>query len=177
MTVSLDQSAFMVTYSGVKFTIFDPQIEDIQIEDIAHALSQLCRFTGHTRHFYSVAEHAYLASKLVPPSFALEALLHDAAEAYCNDLSRPMKHHPRLTGYTEVEEIIDRAVRQKFGLPASMSPEVKDVDNKLVCTEGVQLMKEHAWAEGHPRYDFLLSCLNSSEAEMQFIDRFNELTR
>ena len=72
--------SYIETVSGRKFYFLNPNPEDIDIEDIAHALSMQCRFTGHTKWFYSVAEHAIWVSYLVPVHLALEGLLHDASE-------------------------------------------------------------------------------------------------
>src|SRR5579885_2784587 len=79
------------TYCGVAFYPLDPRPEEILIEDIAHALSMLCRFTGHVKRFYSVAQHCVYVSHRCDPKDALWGLLHDAAEAYLNDISRPVK--------------------------------------------------------------------------------------
>ncbi len=173
---SLDQSAFMTTYTGRRFILFAPTPDMVDIHDIAHALSQLCRFTGHCQRFYSVAEHCWHTSHQVPAPFALEGLLHDATEAYINDLSRPLKHHPQMQGYVDAEHTIDAVVRAKFGLPATPSPEVKVVDNTMVCTEAVQLMTESTWAHGHPKYGFRLVGWPPAEAKARFLARFHQLT-
>ena len=83
--------SWITTQSGKHFDFNNLSAADICIEDISCALSNLCRFTGHVQDFYSVAQHSVHVSYLVPPEFALEALLHDAAEAYCNDISAPRK--------------------------------------------------------------------------------------
>ena len=178
MTESLDQSVYMTTFSGKKFHLFEPCVEEICIEDIAHALSLLCRFTGHVKHFYSVAQHCWQASKIVPESAALEALLHDAAEAYINDINRPMKHHPQMQGYRQVEEKLEAVIRQKFGLVGVPNPVVKEVDNGLVCTEARQLMPPNtlSWTEGHPFYNIQLPEWEPRHAEFKFLHRFKELT-
>ena len=74
--------SWLQTYTGKKFYPFDPREEEVDILDIAHALSQLCRFGGHTKEFYSVAEHCVLVSMCCPSEVKLLGLLHDAAEAY-----------------------------------------------------------------------------------------------
>jgi len=84
-------------FSGGTFDILNPRAEDVRIEDIAHALSQQCRFTGHTKTFYSVAQHSVLASTLVAAPDELWALLHDASEAYMGDMNRPLKHAPEMS--------------------------------------------------------------------------------
>src|ERR1017187_6756440 len=113
---------FIQTYTGKVFDFDDPQPEQIDILDIAHALSNLCRFGGHTRWHYSVAQHSIYVSRLcglgalapVWPMDALYGLLHDAAEAYCVDVPRPIKNE--LTGYTEIEGRVHAAVYAKLGL-------------------------------------------------------------
>jgi uncharacterized protein len=79
------------TYTGRRVYPLDPSPEDIDIADIAHALSNVCRFTGHVREFYSVAQHSVIVSECVPAPFALLGLMHDAPEAYIGDISRPLK--------------------------------------------------------------------------------------
>jgi hypothetical protein len=173
---SLDQSVYMTTFTGRMFTLFDPKQEDISIVDISHALSMLCRFTGHCQHFYSVAQHCVHASLLVPEEFAMEALLHDASEAYINDLNRPMKHHPQMRGYRDAERVIEAAIRQKFLLPAEESREVKDVDNRLVCTEARQLLvPAPSWVERQEAFDLVLPVWDPKEAEHQFLQRYLDL--
>src|SRR5271156_4912831 len=86
---SSSDSAWIQTFTGKKFYPFNPKPQDIDIRDIAHALSNICRFTGHTKRFYSVAEHSRNVAKLVPAHMKLQALLHDASEAYLCDIARP----------------------------------------------------------------------------------------
>ena len=80
----------MSTYTGKKFFPFDPRPEQICIEDIAHGLSMLCRFSGQCPYFYSVAEHSIYVVHCLPDNLQLEGLLHDASEAYLADLPRPV---------------------------------------------------------------------------------------
>ena len=79
---------WMQTHSGIQFWPLDPRPEDILIEDIAHALSNQCRFAGHCCFHYSVAQHSVLVSENVPAQDAMWGLLHDAGEAYLVDLPR-----------------------------------------------------------------------------------------
>lgn len=88
--------AWILTYTGREFWPLDPRAEDVFIEDIAHALALTCRFTGHCREFYSVAQHSVLCSHYVADhggdtGTQLAALLHDASEAYLPDVARPIK--------------------------------------------------------------------------------------
>lgn len=175
MPEDLDQHDFMSTYGGRRINPVDPDPLEIHIVDIAHSLSQLCRFTGHTIDFYSVAQHSLLVSMYCEEPFKLEGLLHDAAEAYINDLSRPLKHHPSMTAYTDIEETVDAAIRSRYDLPHSMSAEVKRVDNMLVVDESLCLMMNHSWADGHPHLGIRIHPLPPREAERAFIAQFNTL--
>jgi hypothetical protein len=88
---------WMQTFTGRAFYPLDPRPEDIDPVDIAHALSLICRYGGHSSRFYSVAEHCVLMSHAVAPEHALWALLHDATEAYLGDMIRPLKRSGRFT--------------------------------------------------------------------------------
>ena len=89
----------MVTYTGKEFYPLDPNPADIDIKDIAHALSNCCRFAGHIKSFYSVAQHSVIVSELCEPENALAGLLHDASEAYLSDIARPVKYTEQMEGY------------------------------------------------------------------------------
>jgi 5'-deoxynucleotidase YfbR-like HD superfamily hydrolase len=116
--------ATMRTYSGRLLDLATPHRwapVDIRITDIAHHLSQLCRFTGATREFYSVAQHAVLVSELLEqrhgslgPAFWMAGLLHDGAEAYVGDLPAPVKHGFMLDEYWTAEDQIQAAVDVRF---------------------------------------------------------------
>lgn len=179
--IPLDQSAFMTTYTGRKFYLFDPSPNDVDIVDIAHALSQLCRFTGHCREFYSVAEHCINAATLATEADALAALLHDAAEAYINDLSRPLKHDPRLVAYLETEARIEQAIATRFGLSSPIkNAAIDDIDKRLVCSEGLALMADATWAVGHPKVESAYWRIRSwapKEAEGRYLMIYDALTR
>ena len=132
--------------SGTYFDPFDPEPESILIEDIAHALSMLCRFNGHTCHFYSVAEHSCWVSHLVPPEHQLTALLHDATEAYIADVTRPVKQ--QLSGYKAIERDLWLAIAARFDLPSVLPDCVYQADRVLLATERRDLMTEQSdvWA-------------------------------
>jgi uncharacterized protein len=104
---------YIFTATGKKFYPFNPKPDDVCIEDIAHALGNQCRFGGHTRRYYSVAEHSYHVSSLCV-NYPLWGLLHDAGEAYMIDIPAPIKKH--LPGVKEVENKIMEAIVLKFNL-------------------------------------------------------------
>lgn len=187
-----DRGYNQTTASGYPFWVLDPRPEDIRVEDIAAHLSRICRFGGALNNTvtvegtldgyyrageapdgamvwnilfetYSVAQHSVLVSRNVPQEFALEALLHDAAEAYVGDVIKPIKllleidpdtrdtlfmalHSyfgrarsdeilDALPSFSRIEGRVDAAIRAKFGLPMEMSPEVKEADYRAVLTE------------------------------------------
>lgn len=127
------------TGSGIQLNLLDPRPQDIVIEDIAAALSKLCRYTGHCPRHYSVAEHSLMVAidsdiTTCHPLVQLEALLHDAAEAYVGDVAAPLK---TLLGdtYRVIEARVDSAIRHRFGLPAAMSKEVHVADMRVALAE------------------------------------------
>lgn len=161
----------ITTYSGRQFDILRPEESEFDIWDIAHALSQICRFTGHTHRFYSVAQHADLVSRIVPAEFALAGLLHDAAEAFIGDVSSPLKH--LLPDYKAIEARVDAAIWTRFGLPATLPPEVKAADLAALATEQRDLMGEkHLVCEPLPEK---IIPLPAGLAKKRFLARFFEL--
>ena len=169
---------FITTGSGQHFYFCNSGPDIVYIEDIALALSNLCRFTGHLDEFYSVAQHSVLASYLVPAEFALEALLHDASEAYCNDIAAPLK--ALLPDYRGIEKWVEGLISQKFGLPETMSPEVKRADLIILATERRDLLidDDSEWAilRGiQPTDEFTISPLNPRQARKLFMERWYEL--
>ena len=130
---------WMLTASGRQYWPLDPRIEDVRVEDIATSLAKQCRFAGHTCVPYSVAEHSYHCSYLVPREHALQALLHDATEAYVVDVPRPLK---RALGavYERIEYANWLVICAALGVPVEMHPCVKDADNAMLLAEREQLM-------------------------------------
>lgn len=172
--------SWIQTFTGLRFDLLDPQPDQICIEDIAHALSQLCRFTGHTMYFYSVAQHSLLVSQLVKPTLALVALLHDAPEAYIGDVSSPLK--ALLPDYKKIEYGIWLAIANKFDLPHVLPDEVKHADLVALMTERRDMMRpsHHFWARSleaiAPRGE-PTSPLRAQDAEWSFRRRAAILLR
>lgn len=128
----MSDSDWIVTRSGIEFDLLNPTPAMVRIEDIAHALGNLCRFNGHTSAFYSVAQHSVIVAGAVPPDERLEALLHDASEAYIGDMVRPLKRRDHF--YQETEKRIMAVIAEKFGLKP-MSPRIKWADERALATE------------------------------------------
>lgn len=166
---------WIATFSGRKITPLDPNPDDIAIEDIAHALANQCRFTGHVRKFYSVAQHCVLASTLVPEGFELDALLHDASEAYIADIARPVKNMPGFGDvYHAAEALLEQAVAAHFGTRYPMPPEVKVADNLLLWAEMRDLMPIDP-PDGVDMYDKEIVPWGPEKAERQYLARWEEL--
>ena len=128
--------------SGKRFYPFNPNPDDIEISDIALALSHLCRYNGHCRLFYSVAEHSVHCSNYVANGHEFTALMHDATEAYVGDMIRPIK---RFTpNFQEAEELVWQAMCSRFDLPREMPEEVHYVDNLILVTEARDLLPDGA---------------------------------
>lgn len=167
---------WMQTHSGRRFFPLDPRPEEVFIEDIAPALGKLCRFGGQCRKFYSVAEHSYHVSHLVPKEHALTALLHDATEAYVGDVIRPLKRY--LTGYAEIERRIWLAIARHFNLPPDLPQTVVDADNAMLLREADEIMAPppELWNVAGTPADRPVWAMLPNVATMFFARRFTELT-
>ena len=136
---------WMQTYTGRAFTPLTPRPEDIDLLDIAHALSNQCRFAGHTIRFYSVAEHSVYVSRVVPPGLAglaRAALLHDAAEAYVGDIATPIRNAcPDISAF---EKRLAGTITGMLGLEPEIPQDVKEADVRMAATEARDFMFEDA---------------------------------
>ena len=141
--------SWIMTFSGKRFYPLAPRIEDIDIVDIAHALSNICRFTGHVRSFYSVAQHSVLCAQYAPDRLKLALLLHDASEAYLCDVARPVKHAPGMAPYRAAEQHLQTLIGQRFGVSFEDSI-IHDIDNRMLMTERRDLMDcTQTWSVGN----------------------------
>lgn len=188
---------WMQTYSGLRFYVMDPRPEDVVIEDIAHALAQQCRYNGHCRCFYSVAQHSVLVSmeverrrRLTDDSSrscgnwleAVWGLLHDASEAYLGDMVRPLKRS--MPEYRAAEQRVQLAVMQRMGKLLEHEPiepsVVKLADTILLSTERRDLMQHQLdWNQDElcePRPE-RIEPLGPEAAEQFFLGRFWDLRR
>lgn len=164
------------TYTGLRFTPFNPNIGMINIIDIAHALSMMCRFNGHVSRFYSVAQHSVLVSYLCNKENRLWGLLHDAPETWTPDLSSPLKRSGKFDNFKELEKNIMKVVCEFFDLPIKEPADVKEADILMLYTEERDLFNIHRsdWKKGNP-VPLKIDPLPPQQAKDLFMKRFYEL--
>lgn len=170
------------TSAGRSFNLLQPHTTPFGIDEIAHALSQLCRFTGHTRTHYSVAQHSVLVSYVVPDEFAMHGLMHDASEAFLGDVSSPLKQ--QLRAYRDIERTVEHAIAVRFGIPplrwtSEANAAVKHADRVLLLTEQRDLMPpgdgtERDWPDVEP-LPWTIEPLPAFVAKALFLRRFEQL--
>lgn len=146
------------TYTGKRFNFLDPKPEEIDLRDIAMALSHQARYAGHTHRHYSVAEHSLIAwdavRRIAPDDLDAQrwALLHDAAEAYVTDVPWPLIAAGLCPELKATEKRILAVICQRFGLSATEPALVKEVDLELLDLEADELLTRHPdWPKGTPR--------------------------
>lgn len=170
------------TFTGKKFYPFAPTASDICIEDIAHSLAMQCRFGGHSKQFYSVAQHSWLMSTHWFQDEELQryALLHDASEAYLGDIPRPLKYRPDFYFYRNAERVLQEMIYIKFGLNPIEPIEIKRADHEVLCEEA---MSEKIMSPLHPEWQERCKPLMGlhpqlpEKAEKMFLARFIKLFR
>lgn len=170
--------SWIQTFTGKHFYPMSPRVEDIDIADVAHSLSLQCRFNGHCREFYSVAEHSVRVSRVLPVErgLALWGLLHDAAEAYLSDLPRPVKMQVPL--FEQAEDRLLEVIVRHFGLTEfPMPPEVKRADDTLLATECRDLLcpTDDPWRIDVEPLAARIEPVGPQQAERMFLERFREL--
>jgi len=180
------KSFYMTTQSGVQFDLTYPEKTEIHIRDIAHSLARLCRFNGHTINLYSVAQHSVHVSELVAltnPEFALDALLHDAHEAYLGDLCGPIKEYLRYFSgddqpcqWDRLEAAFQTRIVEVFELTSPEPSIVHEVDKRILSAEATWQMPHQKWSLNRPTVQLRAThCWNEMEAARRFLDRFEYL--
>ena len=148
---------YIGTYYGGRFWVEDPRIEDVVLEEIAHAISLNCRFNGHTKHLWTVAQHSLLVTDLlmsgdisgvgegdIKYTIGLIGLLHDTSEGYMSDIPRPFKK--TLEDYLEIEGMVQTTIYEAFGLDRKFTEDpdildlVKTADDLALHIEAAVLM-------------------------------------
>jgi hypothetical protein len=162
--------------SGVWFDFCAPASSDFTIEDIAHGLANICRYSGQCTRFYSVAEHSILVSETAK-GFEFEALLHDAAEAFLGDITRPLKQ--LLPEFKKIEANVERVILDRFGVGGPIPPQVKQADLRVLAAEQQQIMPEgtDGWVRGQKVEPAPITVrhLPPDEGERMFLERFDRL--
>lgn len=178
------KSDWLQTFTGRKFFPLDPKIEDICIEDIAHSLSMQCRFNGHSKQFYSVAQHSCAMVNCWFPKpeqkeLAKYALLHDASEAYLSDVPRPLKQLPEFRFYREAEKSLSQMIYLRFGLNPFEPDEIKRADWEILCEEAMSpkiMSPLHPdWIARNKEAVVSFTPLPPERAEKIFLDKFDRL--
>lgn len=192
---SWHDAAWMQTFTGKQFRPFTAKPEDIDPEDIAHALSMICRYGGHSRRFYSVAEHCVLMANYALEDASPEAqgraretalwcLLHDAAEAYIGDMVRPLKVTPRFGAYRELDDKLTAAIAVRFDAPVyggKLIPDlVKSYDSRILLDERAAVLTPppQQWdvdEQGLKPLGVQIRCWSPGEAESEYLRLLTEL--
>jgi 5'-deoxynucleotidase YfbR-like HD superfamily hydrolase len=163
MKENLDAGNKIRTYTGKYIDVFDMNIEDIDIIDIAHSLSLSSRWNGHTKEHYSIAEHSiWMANNANTLEEKMECLIHDATEAYIVDVPSPIKR--RLPQYIEVEEKLNKIICEKFNIKYPFSKKLKELDRKSL---------EFEWNNKVLNNNF--KSMTSEISEKTFLDMFFEI--
>jgi hypothetical protein len=158
------------TYTGRVFDPHDIKPELFNIEDIAHALSQQCRFAGHSKIYYSVGEHSVRVAQMLPVELRMWGLMHDASEAYLLDIPRPLKRLDSMDEYRKMEKRVMECICDRFGLPRKMPGEVHEADQVMLATEQRDIMNpcERAWSLGVNPLEQVISPMSCIVAEYAF---------
>ena len=178
---------WITTYTGKRFDLEHPTPEMIDIEDIAHALSNICRWTGHTLYHYSVAQHSVNVSLMFDQrDDALWGLLHDAPEAYLGDVSQPLK--ALLPYYRKLESNVMDVICEKFELPRTKPYPLAQIDERVLFEEARLVLADSSWLQEEPTASLVaknpieplaadhFSAMDPADAELLFGQRFYELT-
>lgn len=175
-------SDYITTYGGTHFYPFEPEADHIQITDIAHALSLLCRGNGHVKHFFSVGQHCInCAQEAMARGYSrrvcLACLLHDAAEAYLSDVPRPFKQS--LPEYQALEQRVLTVIYEKY-LGITLTEEeanlVKEIDDDMLYFDLLELLGEVTDQE-KPEMKSLFSeeYVPFAEVEERYLELFEQL--
>lgn len=166
---------WMQTFTGRQFWPIDPRPDEIDLLDVAHGLSMICRYGGHAKRFYSVAEHCChlfdFAMTRCPQEVLAWVLMHDASEAYLGDIPRPLK--PFLPGYKALEAKMTAAVAVRFNLVGDEPAFVKQIDLRITGDEAAQNMAAPPtpWADTGPILGVELRFWKPADAKRNFLHR------
>jgi hypothetical protein len=176
------KGAWTQTSTGKKFYFVNTPLESIDVIDIAHSLSNICRWMGHCSEFYSVAQHSVLLSLIAPAPMKMFALFHDAHEAYLGDLARPLK---RLTSlgeeYTRLADPLQRTIEKRFNItPPENMDEFHLLDSRMCVTEAAHFMEndfsnEAGWMMQGAPFEISIYPWTPTNAKNAFLKRYADL--
>jgi uncharacterized protein len=185
-------NGWITAKGGIRFDLLNPTTEQLDITTIAHALGNVCRFSGHTARHFSVAQHSvlvsYIAAALGLDQDAYDGLMHDAQEAYVGDVPTPLKR--MLPEYREIEDRLALTVAERFEVRWPLPAVVKQADLYALFLERDELMREqpepwehedvaevaHALADAVPMIgEIVAGRWTPSYGAVRFYDRFLEL--
>lgn len=155
------------TFTGKEVNIFNPKEDMFCIEDIAHALSKEQRWGNHLPVNYSVAQHCIICSELAPIENKYTALMHDIFEAYGRDLPKPIKEHPELKMYKELEDKLMRFLSGVFGFQYPLPARVIEIDAFMAKQEWDGLMVKNI------PFNYVL--MNHNQAKKKFLQVYKQL--
>ena len=175
----------ITTYSGIRMNPVEPKAEDINIRDIAHALSMVCRGGGHVKTFFSVGQHSLICAEEarlrgLPARVQLGALLHDGSEAYMSDLVRPVKE--QIPQYRAIENRLIDTIWAAF-LPGEPLTEderrmIKEIDDDAMSWDmkillGDEINQNYRNLRELPEHRFM----PMNQVEADFLKKFDQLRR
>lgn len=169
------------TYSGRVLDFANPQMDQIHIEDIAHALSHVCRFSGNLTQFYSVGAHSLNVTGMVPAEHKLQALLHDATEAYMGDLPKPLKRLCR--DFQQIEDNLWEVIANKYCVPTELHDSVKLADMMMLKEESDRLLltgpRDDLWQDirNIPNGNMFFLEEEPNKVRDIFLEKFESLTK
>ena len=174
---------FIQTLSGRRVNPLDASPEDIDAGDIARALANTCRFGGHSKAFYSVAQHSAIVCDLLEqrgasPDELMAALLHDASEAYLGDLPHPIKHRSELgAAFRVAEKSLEAVIAERFALPEAAG-RIKPLDRALLAAER-RTFSEVTWhwpeLDGAEELEIDIEAWPPGRAQQEFIRRYERI--
>lgn len=179
----MDNKSYYETYTGEIFTVSEIEPKHINLYDLAHHGSHLCRFVGAVKFHYTIAQHQVYAARILweetsDATLAMCGLVHDGSEIITSDVASPIKRG--LTDYIAMENKVQEVIAKKYGLPYPWPHELEVVDKRLLVTEARDLkeptwMVRHAYKYGEPYSHFVIEEWSSEKAKQEYIKMFEFL--
>lgn len=171
----------ILTIGGQYFEFLKPELHTFKLDETAHALSHICRYTGHCKKFYPVSQHAVIVSYMVPSEDSLEGLHHDDCESVLGDVSSPLKSH--LPDYKAIEKSVEAEHASQLGLRYPYPPSVKLADMRVLMNEKMWVMPkpradapEVKWPDYAPYPGLKIKPMSPWMAKWAYLDRHAEIT-